>query len=133
MRTELIKLSDAALAARMAGYIEQTDSLLVRAEYYLGAACPADQLALIRNDYKKLKAAIRADAEYCAYTKQNKTGSPIYENKFMPSVCGAAAWGFYAPDSCTPDRELLAALNDGRKKLVSVFSFDYWRILAQDD
>ncbi len=131
MKQELIKLDDTALAGRMVKYIEKSESLILRAEYYLGSPCPENELAEIRNDYKKLKAAVRADAEYAAYTKQIKAGSPLYENKFLPSVTGAAAWGFYAPDNCLADKELISALKDGLQKLKSVYGYDYWRILAQ--
>ena len=131
MKTELIKMSDEALAARMAGYIDSAESLLVRCEYFAGLPCPEKELAEIRRDYSRLKASIREDAQYIAYTKQARTGSAVYETKFAPSVAGASAWGFTAPDDSLPGRELLESIEDGLGKLVSVFPADYWRILAQ--
>lgn len=133
MDIQLIKFTDGALAKRMISYLDRTESLIIRAEYYQGKECPEAELALLRKDYVRLKKSIRADAEYIAYTRRSKSGSPLYENKFAPSVSAAAAWGLYAPDDCVPDKELIKSLSDSKVKLISEYPYDYWCILAQDD
>lgn len=131
MKEELIKFTPEELARRMVGYIDATDSLIMRAEYFMGGVCPEKELEQIRKDYKKLKASIRADAQYAVHNKHSALGCAVYESRFMPSVTQAAAWGYDAPDDCFADKTLVACLKAGRKKLTAEFSEDYWRILAQ--
>lgn len=133
MSLELIRLSDGRLARRMVMYIDSTQSLIVRAEYFSDGQCPAAELEDIRREYTALRAAVRAEAEYIAYAKKTAAGSPLYENKYAPSVAAASAWGFQAPDDSKPGKELLKALRDGEKHLLSRYPADYWRILAQDE
>lgn len=131
MEKELKKLEDAVLAKRMVKYIEKTDSLLIRAEYYLGKDCPEQELCSIRRDYKALREAIKEDARQAVYSADGSLGSPVYENRFAPSIINAAAWGYYVPEDCVADKALLKALSDGRERLTESFSYDYWRILAE--
>ncbi len=131
MKEELIKLTPEQLARRMVSYIDATDSLILRAEYFMGGDCPERELAQIRKDYAKLKAAIRADAGYAVHNKHSGVGCAVYESRFLPSVTQAAAWGYDAPDDCLADKTLIDCLKAGRKKLTAEFSEDYWRILAQ--
>ena len=130
--TELKKLTDKELAERICKYIRMTESLYVRAEYFCGAPCPEKELKEITSDYSKLRKSIKADAEYAAFGKNGAAGSAIYENRFAPTVLAAAAHGFYAPDGTEIDKNFIKALEDGQKALVSIFSFDYWRILADE-
>lgn len=133
MKTPLIKLSDGALARRMVKYIEQAQSLEIRAEYYLDKDCPSAELEEIRRDYIRLKSAVRSDAEELSAVRRGNAGSRLCESKYMPSVTGAAAWALWVGDDCTADKELLGSVRKAIEKLTGEYPEDYWRILAQKE
>lgn len=131
METKLEKLSDLLLAKRMAKYISMLQSIAVRAEYYSGGSCPEKEKNELIADYVKVRDAIREDARYLNYGKDKK-GSALLWDKYYPSVSEAAAWGLYADPDGNFNKEYFKSLSDAEKRLTKYYSYDYWRIIAEE-
>lgn len=131
METKLEKLSDLLLAKRMSKYISMLQSIAVRAEYYSGGNCPEKEKNGLTDDYIKIRDAIREDARYLNYGKDKK-GSALLWDKYYPSVSEAAAWGLYADPDGNFDKEYFKSLSDAEKRLTKYYSYDYWRIIAEE-
>lgn len=131
METKLEKLTDEQLAKRMAKYISMLQSIAVRAEYYSGGQCPEKERKELTADYIKVRDEIREDARYLNYGKDKK-GSALLWDKYYPSVSEAAAWGLYADPDGYFDKEYFKSISDAEKRLTKYYSYDYWRIIAED-
>ncbi len=131
METRLEKLSDLQLAKRMSKYISTLQSIRIRADYYtLGAASRAE-LNELSADYKRVRDSVREDAKYLNYNREKK-GSPLLWDKYYPSVNEASAWGLYADPDGKYDKEFFASISDAEKRLTKYYSYDYWRIIAEE-
>lgn len=131
METKLEKLTDLQLAKRMSKYISTLQSIRLRADYYsLGAASQAE-LAELSADYKRVRDSVRDDAKYLNYNKDKK-GTPLLWDKYYPSVSEAAAWGLYADPDGKFDKEFFKSISDAEKRLTKHYSYDYWRIIAEE-
>ena len=131
MNIKLEKLSDLQLAKRMSKYIATLQSIRLRADYYsLGGASEAE-LREVADDYRKVRDSVRADAEYLNYNKDKK-GSALLWDKFYPSVSEASAWGLYADPEGAFDKEFFKSISDAEKRLTKYYSYDYWRIMAEE-
>lgn len=131
METKLEKLSDLQLAKRMSKYISMLQSIAVRAEYYSGGNCPEKERSELTADYIKIRDSIRKDARYLNYGKDKK-GSALLWDKYYPSVSEAAAWGLYAAPDGNFDKEYFKSISDAEKRLTKYYSYDYWRIIAEE-
>ena len=131
METRLEKLTDEQLAKRMSKYISVLESLTVRAEYYSGGMCPEKERAELSADYIKVRDAIREDARYLNYGKDKK-GSALLWDKYYPSVSEASAWGLYGDPDGSFDKEYFESISDAEKRLTKYYSYDYWRIIAEE-
>lgn len=131
METRLEKLTDEQLAKRMSKYISVLESLTVRAEYYSGGICPEKERAELSADYIKVRDAIREDARYLNYGKDKK-GSSLLWDKYYPSVSEASAWGLYGDPDGSFDKEYFKSISDAEKRLTKYYSYDYWRIIAEE-
>lgn len=131
METKLEKLSDLQLAKRMSKYISMLQSIAVRAEYYSGGNCPEKERSELTADYIKIRDSIREDARYLNYGKDKK-GSALLWDKYYPSVSEAAAWGLYAAPDGNFDKEYFNSISDAEKRLTKYYSYDYWRIIAEE-
>lgn len=131
METKLEKLSDLQLAKRMSKYISMLQSIAVRAEYYSGGNCPEKEKNELTDDYIKVRDSIREDARYLNYGKDKK-GSALLWDKYYPSVSEAAAWGLYANPNGNFDKEYFKSISDAEKRLTKYYSYDYWRIIAEE-
>jgi len=130
METRLEKLTDIQLALRMSKYIALNESITLRAEYYALGQCPEKERKELVADYKKLRDALKADAEYLNYNRDKK-GSKLLWDKYFPTVSEAAAWGMYADPEKFVDKEYLKSLEDTHERLVKYYSYDYWQIIAE--
>lgn len=131
METKLEKLSDLQLAKRMSKYISMLQSIAVRAEYYSAGSCPEKERKELTADYMKVRDSIREDARYLNYGRDKK-GSPLLWDKYFPSVSEASAWGLYADPDGAFDKEYFKSLNEAENRLVKYYSYDYWRIIAEE-
>lgn len=131
METRLEKLSDKQLAKRMSKYISVLQSIAVRAEYYSGGGCPEKERSELTADYIKVRDSIREDARYLNYGKDKK-GSTLLWDKYYPSVSEAAAWGLYAKPDGDFDKEYFKSISDAESLLTKYYSYDYWRIIAEE-
>ena len=131
METKLEKLTDLQLAKRMSKYISMLQSIAVRAEYYSGGNCPEKERSELTADYIKVRDEIREDARYLNYGKDKK-GSALLWDKYYPSVSEAAAWGLYADPDGNFDKEYFKSISDAEKRLTKYYSYDYWRIIAEE-
>ena len=131
METKLEKLSDEQLAKRMSKYISMLESIMVRAEYYSGGSCPEKERRELTEDYVRVRDGIREDARYLNYGRDKK-GSALLWDKYYPSVSEASAWGLYADPDGDFDREYFKSVSDAQKKLTKYYSYDYWRIIAEE-
>ncbi len=131
METRLEKLTDLLLAKRMSKYIAILQSIRLRADYYsLGAASRAE-LDELSADYKRVRDSVREDAKYLNYNREKK-GSPLLWDKYYPSVSEASAWGLYADPDGEFDKEFFKSISDAEKRLTKYYSYDYWRIIAEE-
>ena len=131
METRLEKLSDLQLAKRMSKYISVLQSVAVRAEYYSGQVCPDSEKSGITADYIRVRDSLRADAAYLNYGRDKK-GSALLWDKYFPAVTEAAAWGLYADPEGDFDKEFFKSLSEAEKRLTRQYSYDYWRIIAEE-
>lgn len=131
METKLEKLTDIQLAKRMSKYISILQSIAVRAEYYAGGCCPEKERKELESDYVKVRDSIREDARYLNYGRDKK-GSALLWDKYFPSISEASAWGLYAPPDGAFDKEYFKSISDAEKRLTKYYSYDYWRIIAEE-
>lgn len=131
METRLEKLSDLQLAKRMSKYISTLQSIRLRADYYSLGAASAEELSELSSDYKKVRDSVREDAQYLNYNRDKK-GTPLLWDKYYPSVSEAAAWGLYADPDGSFDKEFFKSISDAEKRLTKLYSYDYWRIIAEE-
>ena len=131
METRLEKLTDEQLAKRMSKYIATLQSITVRAEYYSMGQCPEKERKELNADYVKVRDGIREDLNYLNYNK-NKRGSMLLWDKYYPSVNEAAAWGLYADPEGGFDDEYFKSVAVAEEKLTKYYSYDYWRIIAEE-
>lgn len=129
MEEKLEKLTDQALAARMAGYLDVLESLRMQAEYYALGSCPAKERDAAMRDYQTVRDQVRADAQYLTCHKEAKA-SRLLRDFYAPAVIEAAAWGFYADPADGFDLAFLDSLAQGYRRLTKQYSYDYWQILA---
>ena len=131
METKLEKLSDLQLAKRMSKYISMLQSIAVRAEYYSGGNCPEKERNELTADYIKVRDLIREDARYLNYGRDKK-GSPLLWDKYFPSVSEASAWGLYADPKGVFNKEYFKSISEAENRLTKYYSYDYWRIIAEE-
>lgn len=131
METRLEKMTDEQLAKRMSKYISMLQSIAVRAEYYSLGGCPEKERKELNDDYIKVRDGIREDLNYLNYNKDKK-GSKLLWDKYYPSVNEAAAWGLYADPEGDFDKEYFKSLEKAEERLVKYYSYDYWRIIAEE-
>ncbi|MEE1012260.1 MAG: hypothetical protein U0L11_09555 [Acutalibacteraceae bacterium] len=131
MEIRLEKLSDEQIAKRMSKYISMLESISVRAEYYSDGNCPEKERDELSSDYVKVRDSIREDARYLNYGKDKK-GSSLLWDKYYPSVSEASAWGLYADPDGKFDKEYFKSISDAEKRLIKYYSYDYWRIIAEE-
>lgn len=131
MKTRLEKLSDLQLAKRISKYISTLQSIRLRADYYSLGAASAEELAELSRDYKKVRDSLREDAKYLNYNKDKK-GSTLLWDKYYPSVNEASAWGMYADPDGDFDKEFFKSISETEKRLTKIYSYDYWRIIAEE-
>lgn len=127
----LEKLTDEQLARRMSKYISMLQSIAVRAEYYSLGQCGEKELKELADDYKNIRDSIREDSRYLNYGRDKK-GSLLLWDKYFPSVSEAAAWGLYADPCGNFDKEYFKSLADAEERLTKYYSYDYWRIIAEE-
>ncbi len=131
METRLEKLTDEQLAKRMSKYISLIQSITVRAEYYsLGQITDKERTELTA-DYLKVRDGVREDAKYLNYNS-DKIKSKLLRDKYFPSVSEAAAWGLYAEPNGEFGKEYFESLAEAKKRLTKYYSYDYWRIIAEE-
>ena len=131
MEIKLEKLSDLQLAKRISGYISALQSIAVRAEYYSFGTCSEKEKDELISDYVKVRDSIREDARYLNYAR-DKPGSTLLWDKYFPSVSEASAWGLYANPEDSFDKEYFQSIKDAQKRLTKYYSYDYWRIIAEE-
>lgn len=127
----LEKLTDEQLARRMSKYISVLQSIAVRAEYYSLGQCGTKELKELSDDYKNVRDSIREDSHYLNYGREKK-GSRLLWDKYFPSVSEAAAWGLYANPDGEFSAEYFQSLADAEQRLTKYYSYDYWRIIAEE-
>ena len=131
METKLEKLSDLQLAKRMSKYISTLQSIRLRADYYSLGAASQEELTELADDYKKVRDSVREDAKYLNYNREKK-GSALLWDKYYPSVSEASAWGLYGDPDGSFDKEYFESISDAEKRLTKYYSYDYWRIIAEE-
>ena len=131
METRLEKLTDEQLAKRMSKYIATLQGIIVRAEYYSLGSCPEKERKELDSDYIKVRDGIREDLNYLNYNKDKK-GSKLLWDKYYPSVNEAAAWGLYADPHGEFSEEYFKSIETAEEKLTKYYSYDYWRIIAEE-
>ncbi len=131
MENRLEKLSDLKLAKRISKYISTLQSIKLRADYYSLGAASADELRELADDYRKVRDSVREDAKYLNYNR-DKNGSALLWDKYYPSVSEASAWGLYADPEGDFDKDFFQSINDAEKHLTKYYSYDYWRIIAEE-
>lgn len=131
METRLEKLTDEQLAKRMSKYISTLQSIAVRAEYYSLGGCPEKERNELTADYIKVRDSIREDARYLNYGRDKK-GSPLLWDKYFPSVSEVSAWGLYADPDGAFNKEYFKSLSEAENRLTKYYSYDYWRIIADE-
>lgn len=131
METKLEKLSDLQLAKRMSKYISTLQSIRLRADYYSLGAASQEELTELADDYKKVRDSVREDAKYLNYNREKK-GSALLWDKYYPSVSEASAWGLYADPEGKFDADFFKSISDAEKRLTKYYSYDYWRIIAEE-
>lgn len=131
METRLEKLSDLQLAKRMSKYIAALQSIRLRADYYSLGAASQQELAELSRDYKNVRDSLREDARYLNYNRDKK-GSALLWDKYYPSVNEASAWGMYADPDGEFDKDFFKSISETEKRLTKIYSYDYWRIIAEE-
>lgn len=131
MEIKLEKLTDEQLAKRMSKYISTLQSIGVRAEYYSFGQCGEKERKELSDDYKFVRDSVREDAKYLNYGR-DKQGSRLLWDKYFPSVTEAAAWGLYADPDGEFGKEYFKSLADAEERLTKYYSYDYWRIIAEE-
>ncbi len=131
METKLEKLSDLQLAKRISKYISMLHSIAVRAEYYSGGKCPEKERNELTADYIKVRDLIREDARYLNYGRDKK-GSTLLWDKYFPSVSETSAWGLYADPEGAFNKEYFKSISEAENRLTKYYSYDYWRIIAEE-
>ena len=131
METKLEKYSDLQLAKRVSEYIATLQSIRLRADYYSLGGASEEELREIADDYKKVRDSVRADAKYLNYNK-DKNGTALLWDKYYPSVSEASAWGLYADPEGAFDKEFFKSISEAEKRLTKYYSYDYWRIIAEE-
>lgn len=131
MEIKLEKLTDEQLAKRMSKYIATLQSIAVRAEYYSLGDCPEKERKELNADYVRVRDSIREDLNYLNYNKDKK-GSKLLWDKYFPSVNEASAWGLYADPEGAFNKEYFESVSSAEEKLTKYYSYDYWRIIAEE-
>lgn len=131
MEQKLEKMTDESLAKRMSNYIAQIKSIQVRAEYYSLGQCPQKEADELSADYNKIRRKIQDDALFLNCNK-DKAGSKLLWDKYFPSISEASAWGLYAEIENGLNDEFIQSLKEAEKRLTKYYSYDYWRIIAEE-
>lgn len=135
--TELKKMTDRELAARMVGYIERVQKLMDDVSLMLKKMPGREasyKVDLIRDEYKRLKQKIKDDAHYLGLgrNERNDPGAGLYNGFFDPSIREASAFGFMAPTNSRIDYKFYDALEEARYKLTKYYSLDEWKNIAEE-
>ena len=124
---ELKNLSDKKLAERIIDYIERTDKLKRDISNYLEEKKFSQiKINSIRDDYKKLKEELRADAKYLDLAR-NQSGSLVYKSAFKPSIREAAAFGFTVATNGAVNFSMFCAVSEAHYKLTKYYTLDKWK------
>ncbi len=131
--TELKKMSDQELAARMVGYIERVEKLNAEVSDILnnGKRVTPYVNESLRSAYKELKEELKADAHYISLVRNSEYGNSLYSAFFAPSVREASAYGFMTPTNSAINEKFIRSIFEARYKLTKYHSLDDWKKIAQ--
>lgn len=119
-------MEDSELASIMVNYISRVKNLMD----IIGRCidCPNDStipLEKIKDEYSRLKNELRNDADYLGLVRNSK-GSQLYMYVFMPSVKGAAAYGFTLPANHRIDQQMYSVVEEAHYRLNKYHSLEEW-------
>ncbi|WP_195199846.1 hypothetical protein [Faecalispora jeddahensis] len=134
--TEIKKMTDQELAARMVGYIERIQKLMDDISPMLQKMPSRDEsykVDLIRDEYIRLKQEIKDDAHYLdlGRNERDDPGAGIYNGFFDPSIREASAEGFMAPSNSRIDYKFYDSLATAKYKLTKYYDLTEWKGLLE--
>ena len=119
-------LSDSELATIMVNYINRVGHLKkLIAGYIDNVNHGSIQPDRIKDEYRRLKAEMREDADYLDLVR-NQNGSQLYMGYFSPSIREASAWGFTVPVNHRVDYQMFSAVAEAHYKLTKYYSLEQW-------
>lgn len=119
-------LSDSELASIMVNYINRVGHLKELIAGYIDNANHGNiQPDRIKDEYRRLKAELREDADYLDLVR-NQDGSQLYMGYFSPSIREASAWGFTVPVNRRVDYQMFSAVAEAHYKLTKYYSLEQW-------
>ena len=122
-------LSDSELATIMVNYINRVGHLKeLIAGYIDNVNHGSIQPDRIKDEYRRLKAELREDADYLDLVR-NQEGSQLYMGYFSPSIREASAWGFTVPVNHRVDYQMFSAVAEAHYKLTKYYSLEQWGAL----
>lgn len=122
-------LSDSELATIMVNYINRVGHLKeLIAGYIDNVNHGSIQPDRIKDEYRRLKAELREDADYLDLVR-NQNGSQLYMGYFSPSIREASAWGFTVPVNHRVDYQMFSAVEEAHYKLTKYYSLEEWGAL----
>lgn len=122
-------LSDSELATIMVNYINRVGHLKeLIAGYIDNVNHGSIQPDRIKDEYRRLKAELREDADYLDLVR-NQNGSQLYMGYFSPSIREASAWGFTVPVNHRIDYQMFSAVAEAHYKLTKYYSLEQWGAL----
>lgn len=119
-------LSNSELATIMVNYINRVGHLKeLIAGYIDNVNHGSIQPDRIKDEYRRLKAELREDADYLDLVR-NQNGSQLYMGYFSPSIREASAWGFTVPVNHRVDYQMFSAVAEAHYKLTKYYSLEEW-------
>lgn len=120
------RLSDSELASIMVNYINRVGHLKELIAGYIDNTNHGNiKPDRIKDEYKRLKAEMREDADYLDLVR-NQEGSQLYMGYFSPSIREASAWGFTVPVNHRVNYQMYSAVAEAHYKLTKYYSLEQW-------
>lgn len=131
--TELKRMTDQELAARIADYVERLEKLMDQVSDVLHTKSLVGpyQIEAIRDEYKRLKEELKEDAHYVDLVRNKKRGNNLYNAIFTPSIQEASAWGFTSSTNSKINQAFYSSVEEAHYKLTKHFSYEKWKAMAE--
>ncbi len=124
-------MSDMEQALRLMNYRERCHSLHVSVFNYLKQPT-AEEAAIIKMRYAKLKEDIKSDAHYVNLIK-NRDGSNFYRNTFSKNIFAASAFGFTVKINSSVNLAMARSVEEAYYRLGKEEFAEWEKLIKKED